>query len=57
MIRRFKISTYVMPMVQNVSSTMRIVSLEPLMDDSPAKAAMLAEGGGEPHSKEAEKRV
>lgn len=31
-----------MPMVQNVSSTMRMVSLEPLMDDSPAKAAMVA---------------
>lgn len=36
-------------MVQNVSSTMRIVSLEPLMDDSPAKTAMIA--GGLPHSK------
>lgn len=33
--------TYVMPMVQNVSSTMRMVSLEPLMEDSPAKAAIV----------------
>lgn len=38
----FALVTYVMPMVQNVSSTMRMVSLEPLMDDSPAKAAMVA---------------